>query len=230
LCCATRHRSLKLGPCKCDEERPECLRCRQAGWKCPGYTKRFKFVDERTHLVALYRKKKYILEDVRSALDDSIKHDNLSDLNDFGPDQMHIYQQSAPHNTPSASLSMGYDQTLNALCYILDRPHTFSLFPIKSLGSFFQFIPCRIGRNLALDSSLSCLCSMYTGWRFCASHVSKTSVQLYTKSLKALRKCLAIPQLRAEPETICASIILQLCEVGRIQCSIHLWIVTDILF
>lgn len=155
-------------------------------------------------------------------LDDEVIHDSISDLREFKTDQVHTHQRYASHANSPWPMAMEHDHTLSALCYILERPYPFTLFPIKSLGNFFQFVPCRVGYNAALDKAISCLCSMYTRWRICTPRVSKYSVRLYTESLKHLRKCLAVPQLRAKSETICASIILQLCEVGIILPSIYI--------
>lgn len=73
-------------------------------------------------------------------------------------------------------------------------------------------VPSRLGHNAALDDAVSCLCSLYID-ALRASKPSTDSLRLYAKSLRTLRQCLNVPRVRAEGETICASIILQGCEL-----------------
>jgi hypothetical protein len=116
--------------------------------------------------------------------------------------------------SPVRSLTSSPDQTCSALCYILEKQQSQTHFPISAHGSFFPMIPSRLGGNIALDFSVECLCSMYTDSLRGVSAPSKTSLQLYAQSLSSLRQTVLMPQKRAESETICASIIMQLCEVS----------------
>ena len=200
---------------KCGEERPECLNCKTAGWECPGFTRRFKFIDESHQLSVYYDRKRYIFE----TFDPLNDPDAGRPLNGSAED---TYTSLEPfkvlrytlNNGSVRSLGLKHDHQLSILCYLLNEPHDCVTFPIKSLGSFFQFVPARIGINAALDDAITCLCSMHIGFQKSAGTISESSIRLYGKSLRSLRKSLGTSHLRAMPETLCASIVLQLCEVS----------------
>jgi len=99
---------------------------------------------------------------------------------------------------------------------MLNDPKSQALFPLKSHGDFYDFIPSRLGRNLALDDTISCLCGIYADTLTNNPTTSEIAIRRYAKSLSSLRTCLEEPQLRTESETICASIVLQLCEVSSL--------------
>ncbi len=189
---------------------PACVACLKAGWRCPGYTKRWKFVDENHNLILTYRKKNYIFEDV----DESELADNDSRLGDVA-----VRQSPDPSKKDCYSFNLKWPTSLPfhrhwaKLCYVLDAPHSRVIFPINSHGSFYAMIPARLGRSDALDDAVSCLCSLYTDSSRRAASASSSSFRLYARSLQSLRRSLTIPQDRTAAETICASIIMQLCEL-----------------
>ncbi|EIT73349.1 hypothetical protein AO1008_04526 [Aspergillus oryzae 100-8] len=87
------------------------------------------------------------------------------------------------------------------------------VFPLSSHGGFYQYIPGRLGRNVALDSAVACLCTVYADLLASEGTISKDSWRKYAQSLEALRLCLDDPGRCFQSETICASIVLQLCEL-----------------
>lgn len=100
------------------------------------------------------------------------------------------------------------------LASILANGRAQALLPLHALGSFFPLIPARLGRNTALDTAITCLCSIYH--RFLSGKSTLTSeitVGNYVKSLAALQNCVSDPGLRYQSETLCASILVQLCEL-----------------
>jgi hypothetical protein len=117
------------------------------------------------------------------------------------------------------SLSSEHERSGSILAYMLNDPKSQALFPLKSHGDFYGFIPSRLGRNLALDDTISCLCSIYVDTLTNNPTTSEITIRRYAKSLSSLRTCLEEPQLRTESETICASIVLQLCEVSSLGAS-----------
>ena len=106
------------------------------------------------------------------------------------------------------------DHLRSALIYCLDSKVKGPLIPLRLIGSFFDFIPARLGQNAALDNAVSCVCTIYQSTSSTPYHFNKDTCQSYVKSLSALRECLGHETLRMEPETLCASILLQICEVG----------------
>jgi hypothetical protein len=185
-----------------------------AGWKCPGFTKRWKFVDENPQLSSHYQNKRYIFEEIDLAPTPSSEgpqnglQPNLNSLEEY---KSHCGRFRVGIFRP---LSSEHERNGSILAYMLNDPKSQALFPLKSHGDFYSFIPSRLGRNLALDDTISCLCGIYADTLTNNPTTSEIAIRRYAKSLNSLRTCLKEPQLRTESETICASIILQLCEVS----------------
>jgi hypothetical protein len=102
----------------------------------------------------------------------------------------------------------------SALVYCLDSPVKGTLVPLRIVGSFFEFVPARLGRNAALDDAVSCLSAIYCGAPSTPYSFHKGIYQSYVKALSSLRTCLSDNSLRMESETLCASVLLQMCEVS----------------
>jgi hypothetical protein len=92
-----------------------------------------------------------------------------------------------------------------------------TLIPLRLVGSFFDFIPARMGFNTALDDVVSCLCSIYSRKFSTPYGYQRDIYQGYIRALASLRRCLEDPGLRMESETLCASILLQMCEVSLLS-------------
>jgi len=93
------------------------------------------------------------------------------------------------------------------------------LIPLHLVGSFFDFIPSRMGFNSALDDAVTCLCSIYTRKLSTPYGYQRDVYEGYSKALGSLRGCLEDTGLRMESETLCASILLQMCEVSASFCN-----------
>ena len=105
----------------------------------------------------------------------------------------------------------------SSLVYCLESKVNGTLIPLWLVGSFFQFVPSRMGRSVALDDAVSCLCSIYSSpYSFHAD-----IYQGYAKALSSLRRCIGDDSLRMTSETLCASILLQMCEVSFVHLTIH---------
>jgi hypothetical protein len=102
----------------------------------------------------------------------------------------------------------------SALVYCLESKVKGPLIPLWLVGSFFQFIPARLGRNAALDDAVSCLCAIYCGTPSTPYNFHKGIYQSYVRALSSLRGCLSDASLRMESETLCASILLHMGEVS----------------
>ena len=103
----------------------------------------------------------------------------------------------------------------SSLVYCLESKVKGALIPLWLVGSFFQHVPARIGRNVALDAAVSCLCDIYCSpYKF-----NVDTYQKYVRAISSLRSCLSDTSLRIESETLCASILLQMCEVGFVHAA-----------
>jgi hypothetical protein len=80
------------------------------------------------------------------------------------------------------------------------------------VGSFFDSIPARMGFNKALDDVVYCLCSAYSK-KFLATYEYQRDIYGYIRALAPLRRCLEDQDKKVELETLCPSILLQMCEV-----------------
>lgn len=167
-------------------------------------------MDENTQLRTQYKKKRYIFEDGNAALVSNLKsHPNGFDL----------YEEyyGIPRNLQVGifrSLNWEHEQDATILTFLLQDKNTQAAFPIAGQGAFYSAIPSRMGRNLALDAAVSCVCRIYLDIVRNGSQFSGSTFRQYAKSLNALRSCVEDPYIQSESETICASILLQLCEVS----------------
>ena len=112
-------------------------------------------------------------------------------------------------------------------CRLLTNRMSQSYLPLQAWGNFFQFIPGRLGHNDSLDTAVFCLYMIFDH-RLCGNPgAPATEIAQYVQSLQALQTCVGDPQLRRDPETLCASLIVQLCEVRltpvavRLPCPSH---------
>jgi hypothetical protein len=108
------------------------------------------------------------------------------------------------------------DRLGTALVYCLESKVKGMVIPLRLVGSFFEFIPAHLGRNTALDDAVTCLCAIYCGAISTPYNCHKGIYQSYVRALSSLRGCLSNTSLQMESETLCASILLQMCEVSLI--------------
>ncbi|KAH8890411.1 hypothetical protein GQ53DRAFT_175987 [Thozetella sp. PMI_491] len=96
--------------------------------------------------------------------------------------------------------------------HILQDPTCQSVFSPQAACTFFPFIPSRLGRNAALDAAILCLCDIYSDVRG-GKQISPATTKKYIVCLSTLRASVADPELRTQSETLCASLIVQTCEL-----------------
>ncbi|KAE8153459.1 hypothetical protein BDV25DRAFT_149523 [Aspergillus avenaceus] len=196
---------------KCDIKTPACTACVQSGRKCPGYSKPWKFVDENPTLILQYQKKKYLLEESDLDADAAIDANKAliptvsSDL--FGDQPMIVRGLIL---WPLISVQ---DHHAANLVELLENPRSQGVFPLTAHGSFYHLIPGRLGQNDALDSAIACLCGIYRDLLAGNRQTTAKTMRQYSKSLRGLRLYLDDPDRCFQSETICAAIVLQLCEL-----------------
>jgi hypothetical protein len=103
------------------------------------------------------------------------------------------------------------DKAASRLISMLNDSSGQKLCQIWSHANFIDYVPSLLGKNAALDSAVASLCSLFvdalTGNR------TVESLRLYGNAVTSLQLCVKNPKLRLESETLCASILLQICEV-----------------
>lgn len=200
---------------KCGEERPSCAECIRSDWDCPGYAPRWKFMDETPRLAKLYSQTKYIYDENSTSVDVFSPAETSFNSTRFGSELFTLEKfADAPlkifrfhDNNPLAT----------TLVYCLGCKVKGDLVPLWLIGSFFQHIPSRLGHNSALDDAISCICSLYCDRSSNGYTRSKTIYKNYIWALSSLRECLIHEHLRFQSETLCASLLLQMCEVSLIS-------------
>lgn len=205
---------------KCDERTPSCSECVRGGWNCPGYKPKWKFVDEAPRLLEHYSGRKFIFEEIEVSSED----ESSKAIEGNTRRRRAVVKRNSSHDSYRNSFNL-FDRTTvprnprsdhlrSALVYCLGSKVTGALIPLRFVGSFFEFIPARLGHSAALDHAVWCLCALYQSRPPNPYHFNKRVCQSYIKSLSALRYCLDDELLRMESETLCASILLQMCELN----------------
>lgn len=96
------------------------------------------------------------------------------------------------------------------------KPETSWRFNIAyAYGGFVTLIPQRLGRNAALDASVSALTEAHSD--FCnAQPASRSVLSKYSQALTKLRVCLNDPQVATQSETLCSVMLLLITQVSMI--------------
>ncbi|KAH8905683.1 hypothetical protein BR93DRAFT_968924 [Coniochaeta sp. PMI_546] len=201
----------------CDQRLPACSECVRAGWLCPGYDRRWKFVDENKQLVRRYSENGYH-NSGRSESPDAQSGVSVHGLYKPGDRRLELYEakklgDAVSHIGIFWPLSSENGRNATLFISIIENDMAQSLLPLQAVGSFLPAIPSRLGRNAALDAAIASLCSIYVDHLTTTSMGSSTTIQKYIHTLSALQSCVKDPQLRSQSETICASIIVQMCEL-----------------
>ena len=207
---------------KCDEQLPSCSACIRSGWSCPGYTSRWKFIDEAPQLANHYAGRKFVYDVVDLGLDEpTSRWPNAGASPDvkvvvrtnFSPGQhrqFNIYKARTKSGVPRYLES---NRLGSEFVYCLESNAKSLLMPLRFLGSYFDFIPARLGHNAALDGAVLSLCAMYSGSLTTSYAAQKAIYGSYARALSSLRHCMNDKSLQMEPETLCASILLQIGEL-----------------
>ena len=200
---------------QCGEEKPSCSQCLKGGWTCPGYTNQWKFVEENSRLSEHYSTRKYAYEPVNMELEEVISVYEEMKLEGL----VMVWRNPGSHrsdfrvSTVEVPRMLGENPLGVALVYCLEMTGKGPAVPLRQIASFFEYIPARLGHNAALDDAISCVSAIYCKAPSAPYSANKSLYQKYVAALSSLRTNLTDPALRMEPETLCASIILQLCEV-----------------
>jgi hypothetical protein len=210
---------------QCDQRLPACSQCERTGWPCPGYGKQWKFVDETKQLARRYRKNDHDgpgLDTVRDQ-DQSCSLGcrpsfSASSSPSTDDSRFQIYELAKRGNATSYlgiywPLSSESDRHVSLFISIVTNEVAQDLLPLQTVGSFLSSIPARLGRNAALDAVVASLCSIYVDYLTTGSTGSNATLKKYINSLNALQTCVQDPEMRTQSETICASILIQTCEV-----------------
>ncbi|KAH8671710.1 hypothetical protein BX600DRAFT_252560 [Xylariales sp. PMI_506] len=188
---------------KCRQERPECSACVLSGWKCPGYIRSWRFVSENDRVLQFYRKRNFIYDP------------NSDGLENWALEIAHWESTGvgSQFNTIIPRLLMNsVDRHAGLFVSIFTDSAAQSILSPQAVDGLFPFIPPRLGQSAALDIAISSLCGIYRDLRI-STKLSVLTTQTYDRCLSALQMAIADPVLRLSSETICACLVVEVCEV-----------------
>lgn len=81
-------------------------------------------------------------------------------------------------------------------------------------GPFIREVPSRLGHNPALDAAAAVLVDVHTSLVHRKMSLEIVNPQLYLRAIKTLQACLEDPCQGMSANTLCASVLLSLVEVG----------------
>ena len=211
---------------QCDEERPECMRCRRGNRKCGGYNRPAKFVNSAPESV----KKSKPGGSQRSTSHFRTSQNENSSIISFsspGSDSTNsipnspaafswatIMQGSPRANliSPQAELAQTVSVFLAAFNPSTQNPNGSE--SLKLFTPWLRFIPEYVGKSSALDTALACL-SLHSIGSFSRNNaILHDSCRYYGKALHNLRRNLVGRESALAPETLCATMILTIYEVS----------------
>ena len=179
---------------KCDLGKPSCSRCARLRIPCIGAgQQRYKFKDQSRSVQRM------------NSDSSTEKHSSESAT----PDPSSVGQGRSLSRSPSNEITVLASALVQAM-----RPETSWRFNIAfTYGGFLTLIPPRLGRNAALDASVSVLTEAHAD--FCNGQPASRSVlSKYSQALTKLRICLNDPQVATQSDTLCSVMLLLITQVS----------------
>src|SRR5690242_1731722 len=85
-------------------------------------------------------------------------------------------------------------------------------------GPFIQEVPSRIGHSPALDAAVAVLINTHKSLMYKQTSNNVVGINLYLRAIKTLQSCLEDSREGMSTNTLCASVLLGLVEVGCACC------------
>lgn len=179
-------------PCKkltflqCDEIKPACSRCRRLRIACNGGgQRRFKFVDPA-------HKRPFNSSTVVSLIAANSRR----------------LDRSLIHKPPGNESSLQLSTYLSTIKPSVNFRHNLAW----NYGAFLEEIPQRLGKNKALDTAVAALVSAHSNV-CCRRRATLQTLVKYSVALHALKSSLNSPHEASSSETLCAIMVLLICQV-----------------
>ena len=183
---------------QCDEVKPSCRKCILSGWKFPGYQSRLNFQNEGTAL-----KRKYGTRKIHGPF---ARHATLAALGFLKNTTESIETYSFPLSSSTKLAS--------CFCQLLDFSLSTSL-NLAAFGKFMTEVPMHIGLSKVLDRSVESLYMAHGALTSNRRELTVRSQMLYGQALQTLQRFLNSKEAARASETLCATIILAICEVSN---------------
>ncbi|KAL8793818.1 MAG: hypothetical protein Q9195_003543 [Heterodermia aff. obscurata] len=179
----------------------KCVRCHRFGLECVGLGQvRYKFQDEGTKLV---RRNKPNNKPASS----TIKSGVTTAIPKQTPEQS--FSAAFIPRSPSNQLTSLTQSFISVLAPSID----ISVQLVGNFGGFLFFVPSHLGTNPSLDAAADVVVTAHA--RYCAGHLYPDTqlVVKHSRALKALNMCLNDPVQASSSETLCAVMLLLICQV-----------------
>ncbi|KAK3344541.1 hypothetical protein B0T25DRAFT_557293 [Lasiosphaeria hispida] len=174
---------------KCDQLTPLCSRCARLGIPCIGSgERRYKF------MAALDRNSQPTPPAAQAGSSSAVGSESSMQLT-----------TRAPSN----------QATLDASHFISALQVTDVCFDLRIYGPFFTELPCRLGKNRALDASVRALTTSFPSVH--THQYTPHMYKAYGEALGCLRTSLDDPETAGSVETLCAVYLIMICQgwIGR---------------
>jgi len=180
---------------QCDATEGTCSRCQRLHISCIGLGKRrYKFVEEAKYSLVHAEQKSVESDVMLVGRNDPLPSATLV----YSPTNKHTYRVSAFIDKLNPTRGVKYNLAW-------------------SFGDYLCDIPGHLGRNEALDAAADALITACD--RFPAGYADQPRRFLakYVEAVRALRLCLDDEQTVTEPETLCAVMLLLICQVSPLS-------------
>ncbi|RAO68997.1 uncharacterized protein BHQ10_005009 [Talaromyces amestolkiae] len=181
---------------KCDEKTPSCSRCIRLGLECVGSgQQRYKFQSQQAFVVARTKK----TNSQTKALSTTSQPNPFCNEADMVASFLRL-----PPSSKTTILTSQYVQAIQLTTNLK--------YNLAWAYGFFMFeIPRRMNENEALDTAVNALICSHSN--FCARQaVSAETLSSYSRALRSLRHCLDDPGKASQTETLCAVMLLLICQ------------------
>lgn len=173
---------------QCDQKKPRCSRCDRLDLSCVGAgVQRFKFKSHHDTQLVLTRPKPR----ASSSSEGSGRTESLSPV-------------------PTNALDRLLDEIVHVTSLRTSLRYNF----VYAYGGFLLMVPRHLGINEALDASAEAVINAYTHFCRGGKVAAPDTLMLYSRGLKALRSCLDDPVKACATETLCAIMLLMICQVS----------------
>jgi Fungal Zn(2)-Cys(6) binuclear cluster domain len=179
-----------LSRSKCDETRPACSRCRRLKISCIGSGERrykFELLTDRT-----FRSKTRQCGSSTSSSDEQ-------------------YTSGKICYTPSNDLTVLVNAFTERVKLSKDADLRYSL--TWAYGGFLVDVPRRLGINAALDAAAKALTTSHLRFITSGSEATPQELSEYSSALNLLRISLDDPAVACSANTLCAVMLLMICQV-----------------
>lgn len=192
----------ELTKSQCDEKKPACSRCLRLNIPCVGSgERRFKFKEERRF------NKSPETDDDRQIATKQEAREFTATAAAVSAAEKAARTIFLPPSNELTFLTSVFVQTL--------KPSTDLRYNLVwNYGGFLAEVPQRLGANEALDASVYAVCAAHSS--FCLyKDISVEALTKYSHALRMLRVCLDDPVKASTPETLCAVLMLLICQVSN---------------